>query len=538
MTQSLQFPSAAGSDQLPSQTLIPQLSLQSMFWRPKFVKGSVWSVHLPVAFWLIEAQRPQRVVELGTQEGTSWFAFCQALERLNPYAECLGFTAGPPDAELVEHTEAQYQELARVRQASQADALEQLDEGSVDLLHVAPGVAKSIGQEWAQWQARLSARGVVLISQAGPGQPGEALYRQVREGRAYFLFEQSQGLAIVAVGSQQSDTLKRLMEFQPGQPGMRLMQQVFQRLGLACCTTPLSGRPAAQADGRGSDQAISTARRQVESARRAAELAREEAEAVRSKADRARHEAECRLEEEQATRFDETAKLTELLQAAEAAQAKSQARIEELETAKRQALEESERQAQALEALQQRHQALEQRHEQQQHRLDAAERASAALQEENTTLHRQQQARFDELAELTRMLQEKERRLAELSEQPKRLVDAFATLGKRSKARGDRRTSKEDLRLVRESGFFDEAWYAGRYPDVGQSGMNGLEHFVKFGGQEGRSPGPAFDSQWYLLEYPDVAQAGLNPLVHYLRFGSKEDRLPTPVAWQGEKHGS
>lgn len=136
------------------------------------------------------------------------------------------------------------------------------------------------------------------------------------------------------------------------------------------------------------------------------------------------------------------------------------------------------------------------------------------------------------------MLEEKERRLAELNEKPKRLVDAFTTLGRPSKARGSRRASKEDLRLVKQSGFFDEGWYVNRYPDVEQSGMNGLEHFVKFGGQEGRSPGPAFDSQWYLLEYPDVAQANLNPLVHYLRFGSNEDRLPTPEAWQGEKHGS
>ncbi|WP_185827619.1 class I SAM-dependent methyltransferase [Halomonas nitroreducens] len=606
MTHSLQTPAIEATGQAPAQVLIPQLSLQSMFWRPKYPTDSSWRMHLPVAFWLVEAQRPQRVVELGTEDGASWFAFCQALERLNPYAECLAFTAGPPDPALREHTEAQYQEFASVQQASQDEALGRLQEESVDILHVAPGVAQPIAREWARWQARLSSRGVVLISQAGPGQPGESLFQQVRDGRPHFLFEQGQGLGIVAIGSHRTETLERLLGFQSGQPGQRLIQQVFTRLGLACCAS------APEIEARLSPERRSAEPPQAPSDTRIESLEQRNAEL--QAALQARDEA---LESERSTRFEETARLTELLQSAEEARdqarksiaereaslqelqrerarletalttesekarqlapleqehaaleqehAALKRRVEETEASLRHAREEADGHRKAHETLQQDYQTLERRREEQareleqksqqlealeaagresecqlvelQQQRDTAERAQAARDRENVALREAQDARFAELAELTRMLEEKERQLAELSARPKRLVESLSALGAGVTGRGGRRL-KEDLRLVKASGLFDSDWYLHHNPDVQQSGMPGLEHFVRFGGQEGRSPGPAFDSQWYLSEYPDVADAQANPLVHYLRFGQQEDRLPKPDAWEGERHGS
>ncbi|WP_444677531.1 hypothetical protein [Halomonas sp. E19] len=93
------------------------------------------------------------------------------------------------------------------------------------------------------------------------------------------------------------------------------------------------------------------------------------------------------------------------------------------------------------------------------------------------------------------------------------------------------RQLKEESRLVRASGLFDDAWYLQQYPDVQQSGMPALEHFLRFGGREGRAPGPSFDTQWYLETYHDVAASDLNPLVHYLKFGKAEERRIN--AWHG-----
>ena len=44
--------------QSPQDGLQP-LALRAMFWRPDFLADSPWLEHIPVAFWLVEAQRPR-----------------------------------------------------------------------------------------------------------------------------------------------------------------------------------------------------------------------------------------------------------------------------------------------------------------------------------------------------------------------------------------------------------------------------------------------------------------------------------------------
>ena len=76
---------------------------------------------------------------------------------------------------------------------------------------------------------------------------------------------------------------------------------------------------------------------------------------------------------------------------------------------------------------------------------------------------------------------------------------------------------KYELNLVKRSGLFDSVWYEARYPDIEHSKMNSLKHFLLFGGQEGRSPGPDFNSTEYSQKNPDILNSNKNPLVHYLR---------------------
>ncbi|WP_127091218.1 hypothetical protein [Aquabacter cavernae] len=84
-----------------------------------------------------------------------------------------------------------------------------------------------------------------------------------------------------------------------------------------------------------------------------------------------------------------------------------------------------------------------------------------------------------------------------------------------------------DLATVKASALFDAEWYLARNADVSADGVDPALHYLWFGGQEGRDPGPRFSSGVYLVQNPDVAKGGINPLLHYLRFGEGEGRALT-----------
>jgi len=49
-------------------------------------------------------------------------------------------------------------------------------------------------------------------------------------------------------------------------------------------------------------------------------------------------------------------------------------------------------------------------------------------------------------------------------------------------------------------------------------------HFVRHGWKEERNPSQEFEIGYYLKKYPDVKNSGMNPLVHYIRYGKNERR--------------
>lgn len=86
-----------------------------------------------------------------------------------------------------------------------------------------------------------------------------------------------------------------------------------------------------------------------------------------------------------------------------------------------------------------------------------------------------------------------------------------------------------NLKLIRESGLFDGSWYLAKNLDIPEAQANPLLHYLRYGGFQGRDPGPLFCSRWYLNNYEDVFKSGLNPLVHYLKVGRKKKYQPQSV---------
>ncbi|WP_311950128.1 hypothetical protein [Halomonas piscis] len=93
-------------------------------------------------------------------------------------------------------------------------------------------------------------------------------------------------------------------------------------------------------------------------------------------------------------------------------------------------------------------------------------------------------------------------------------------------------------RLLLDSDWFDAEWYLATYPDVKKAKKYSQaphEHYLMYGGFEGRNPCAAFWSAFYLATYADVAASKTNPLVHYLLHGRKEGRRIMPKGAETKK---
>ena len=106
----------------------------------------------------------------------------------------------------------------------------------------------------------------------------------------------------------------------------------------------------------------------------------------------------------------------------------------------------------------------------------------------------------------------------------KSVLAAGKSLGIARKGATKRENLRRHIELLATSELFDGNWYLAAYPDVAASGINPAQHYLRYGADEGRDPGPRFSTRKYLNRYPDVARAGMNPLVHYLEFGLDEQR--------------
>ena len=80
----------------------------------------------------------------------------------------------------------------------------------------------------------------------------------------------------------------------------------------------------------------------------------------------------------------------------------------------------------------------------------------------------------------------------------------------------------QGVRVLR-SGVFDGRWYLRQHPNLAQSRLPGLFHYVWRMCVD--DPSRDFCSQEYLHMNPDVARAGIPAILHYERYGRKAGRV-------------
>jgi len=181
---------------------------------PHYFCQSAWIEHAPFAFWLTDALRPRRFVELGTHYGFSYFTFCQAIERLE-----IGTTfavdtwlgdehTGFYDSSVYDTVSAinqRYSGFSRLIRSTFEEASECFSDQSIDLLHVdGRHFYKDVKADFELWLPRLTKDAIVLFHDTNVRDRNFGVWKFFEElstEHHSFQFNHGNGLGVLARGT-------------------------------------------------------------------------------------------------------------------------------------------------------------------------------------------------------------------------------------------------------------------------------------------------------------------------------------------------
>jgi hypothetical protein len=223
--------------------------------RPSLSAPYGWVGHIPFAYLLVDLLKPGCLVELGTDAGNSYLAFCQAVQALQLPTACFAVDTWQGDEharhygdEVYQRLKAQhdprYGEFSRLLRCRFEQALENFADGSIDLLHIDGFHSyEAVREDFESWLPKLSEQAVVLLhdTQVEGREFGVGRYfGELKQRYPSFEFTHANGLAVLAVGSRKAPAVAAFMEY-AGQQGAQL-RAFFEALA-ARLISPEDGLP-------------------------------------------------------------------------------------------------------------------------------------------------------------------------------------------------------------------------------------------------------------------------------------------------------
>jgi FtsZ-binding cell division protein ZapB len=208
---------------------------------------SAWYGHIPFAAWLLQTHRPKVMVELGTHCGTSYLAFCQAIQaqRLDCRAYAVDTWQGDKHAggytgDIFERLNAyhaeHYAQFSHLLRMTFNEALDQFADGSVDLLHIdGLHTYEAVQHDFESWLPKLSPQAVVLFHDTQVRERDFGVWRfwQELEQRypLHFEFTHSYGLGVLQLSADRSDGSQGLAWLASENTLRPMLQKYFAALG-------------------------------------------------------------------------------------------------------------------------------------------------------------------------------------------------------------------------------------------------------------------------------------------------------------------
>lgn len=197
---------------------------------PERLKSPWWIGHIPFAFELIGRMKPRTIVELGTYSGSSYAAFCQAVEASGGNGHVYGIDLWQGDVHMGSFDEDLYQEMAQFAATRYPgiatlvrkdfnEAARDFADGSVDLLHIdGTHTFDAVTNDYQTWLPKMSEQGIIMFhdinvteQNAGPSALKfgvRKVFDSIKDAYPHCEFDHCFGLGVIAVGKKtRSDAL-------------------------------------------------------------------------------------------------------------------------------------------------------------------------------------------------------------------------------------------------------------------------------------------------------------------------------------------
>ncbi len=187
---------------------------------------SFWHEHIPFAMLLVDLLRPRVLVELGTQYGVSYCAFCQAVQELGLTTGCWAVDTWEGDAhtcyserevldDLRAHHDPLYSDFSTLLRCTFDESLGHFSDGAIDLLHIdGYHTYEAVRHDFETWLPKLSSSAVVLFHDTNVHKYDFGVYRLFEELKPryrHFEFLHGSGLGVLAIGNAHSPELAAVL---------------------------------------------------------------------------------------------------------------------------------------------------------------------------------------------------------------------------------------------------------------------------------------------------------------------------------------